>query len=201
MIAEKSHPRLDGRRLRSQRSREKILDALAEAIRDPETEITLPAIAARAGVSVSTLFRHFRDRDGVTDALTQRISARVLAHLALPPVESPELRDRVSELVRRRMVLFEEIGAFVRAGSSAPGRRAQHLGQRSDLERQLAREARQALEPALAARPAAEAKAVLEAAGVLLSLDGWAHLRQTRGLGARAAEAILVRGVSSLVDA
>jgi AcrR family transcriptional regulator len=148
---------------------------------------------------VSTLFRHFRDGDGVTEALTHRITERVLAYLALPPVESPDLRDRVSELVRRRVALFEEIGAFVRAGSSAPGRRAHHLGQRSNLEHQLGREARKTLEPALTALPAAEAKAVLEAAGVLLSLDGWAHLRQTRGLGMRATEAILVRGVLAVV--
>lgn len=188
----------DGRRMRTQRSRERILNAVAEALRDPDIEITIPEIAARSGVSASTIFRHFRDRDGLTDALTERTAARVVRYLAQAPIEDDKLEDRIASLVRRRVALFEEIGPLLRAGANPPGRRAHHRSERMKLEGVLANEFRQALQPALEGLSRAESKLVLEAVGTLLSADSWAHLRMVRGQGVHASEAVLIRALRAI---
>ena len=63
---EEAEPRVDGRRLRSQRSRQRILDALTEALSKPGADASPERVAAEAGVSISTLFRHFKDVEGLT---------------------------------------------------------------------------------------------------------------------------------------
>ncbi len=194
-------PISDGRRIRTQRSRERILNAVAEALRDPDMEITIPEIAARSGVSASTIFRHFKDRDGLTEAMTERMAARVMKYLDQGPIEAEKLEDRIVTLVRRRVALFEEIGPLLRAGANPVGRRAHHRSERKQLEGVLANESHQALQPALKALSNAESKAVLEAVGILLSADSWAHLRTVRGHGVRASEAILTRALQALTSA
>ena len=76
-MLEGTQVRADGRRLRAERNRERILDAVAEALADPDVPITPTGIAARAGVSLSTIVRHFRNRNGLVAALRERTRAQV----------------------------------------------------------------------------------------------------------------------------
>ena len=56
----------------------RIVDA-AEAllVEGPLAGLTLPAVAARAGVTVQTVLRHLGSRDGVVAAVRARVAARV----------------------------------------------------------------------------------------------------------------------------
>lgn len=59
-------------------TRERILDAATEAFWDaPTADISLDAVASRAGVAVQTVLRHFGNRQGVFEAASRRESARI----------------------------------------------------------------------------------------------------------------------------
>lgn len=183
---------LDGRRQRAARSRERILDAVAEALADPDVAITPAGIAARAGVSISTIVRHFRNRNGLVSALRDRIRAQVLPILQAGPFEG-SLEARVQELVRRRAAIFEVVAPAYRA---AP--RDAHPGEwrerREELERVLHAQLRQALEEEVTSQ--ADVEALLCAH---LSFATWDHLRTTQSIAGERARELLVRGALALL--
>ena len=64
-IAEHARPL----RADAQRNREKLLDAAAEAFAEEGEHVALDAIAARAGVGIGTLYRHFPTREALVVAV------------------------------------------------------------------------------------------------------------------------------------
>lgn len=81
----------------ARRNAQRILDATAELITSDPTA-GLEQIAARAGVSRATLYHHFRSRDELMDALTDRSISEVKAALeAARPQEgtAAEATERV----------------------------------------------------------------------------------------------------------
>ena len=63
-----------------QRTRDLILDALTDLLGElPADEITTRAIAARAGVSQPTVYRHFPDRNALLEGLGERILTAIAA--------------------------------------------------------------------------------------------------------------------------
>jgi DNA-binding transcriptional regulator YbjK len=77
-LAEKAHSNQDlGRRIpRQQRSLDKIelmFEATMQLIEEGDVaRLTTNAVAARAGVSIGTLYQYFDGKDGLLDALTTR---------------------------------------------------------------------------------------------------------------------------------
>jgi AcrR family transcriptional regulator len=55
----------------AQRNREKLLIAAAEAFAEQGEDVALEAVAARAGVGIGTLYRHFPNRDALVVAAYQ----------------------------------------------------------------------------------------------------------------------------------
>lgn len=63
------------------RTRDLILDALTDVLSDQRAdEISTREIAARAGVSQPTVYRHFADRQALLEGLSARMSAIVASH-------------------------------------------------------------------------------------------------------------------------
>ena len=141
-------PEKDGRRRRRQQSREAILRALAEAISEPDFEASPEQLAARSGYSISTIFRHFGSRDGLSAAIQDLVRSRVDQHLAAGPFEG-DVRARVAELVRRVSAVFETAMPFLRAVEpdrqrtvGDPARRILDLRVRCEIDAALAPRAR-----------------------------------------------------------
>ena len=63
VVKDKENPQADGRRQRSQRSREKILRAYWELMLAGDMSPSAAAIAEHAGVGLRSVFRHFEDLD------------------------------------------------------------------------------------------------------------------------------------------
>ena len=55
----------DGRRLRSQDSRARIVAAMLDLIREGEIAPSAELVASRANVGLRTVFRHFKDMDSL----------------------------------------------------------------------------------------------------------------------------------------
>ena len=58
-------------RVDAQRNREKVLSAATQAFADAGEDVALETIAARAGVGIGTLYRHFPSRDALLVAAYQ----------------------------------------------------------------------------------------------------------------------------------
>ena len=75
------------------RNREKLLDATSALVAEKRGELSLAAVAERAGVGIGTLYRHFPSRDALLAGLYRNEVARLhgaAARLAreLPPLEA-----------------------------------------------------------------------------------------------------------------
>ncbi|MGB0112669.1 MAG: TetR/AcrR family transcriptional regulator [Ilumatobacteraceae bacterium] len=101
-------PTFDGRRARRERSRQAVVDAAFSLILDGKGPPTADAVAERAGVSVSSIFRNF---DGLADIQQQALGQfrERFAHLltATPP-DGSTLDQRIAFFVRIRLDLYEQ---------------------------------------------------------------------------------------------
>ncbi|MEM1051573.1 MAG: TetR/AcrR family transcriptional regulator, partial [Pseudomonadota bacterium] len=70
--------KLDGRRRRSVRTQEKIVDALIELIGQGNQNPTAQEVADLTGMSIRTVFRQIDDMEGLYRGLTERLEADVL---------------------------------------------------------------------------------------------------------------------------
>ena len=105
----------DGRRARSQRSREAIVAAAFALILDGKGAPSAEDVAERAGVSVSSIFRNF---DGLADIQQQafELFSRQYSHLLASPTPAGDLEARTSAFVRRRLDLYEQAGPLMALG-------------------------------------------------------------------------------------
>jgi len=89
-----------------------VVNAVLEIAKEsPPKIISLPSaaeVAARAGVSERTVFRHFADLNALFVAAASKIRPVQDAYLG-PRPDDPKLADRIAEIVRLRSKLYEEI--------------------------------------------------------------------------------------------
>lgn len=91
----------DGRRMRTERGRTAVVEALIELVNEGQYP-TVAQIAERAGVSERTVFRYFPDREAMYTAAAVEIFPRVAHCVSLfPPEGSTEFRLR--ELLKLRV--------------------------------------------------------------------------------------------------
>lgn len=101
----------DGRRLRSERSRKCIVDALISLIRREEILPSAERVSEEANVGLRTVFRHFEDMDSLYQEVGEQIEAEI-SPLANKPFSSTDWREQVFELIDRKAELFEWIMPF-----------------------------------------------------------------------------------------
>jgi AcrR family transcriptional regulator len=182
----------DGRKLRSLASRERIIEALIALIDEENDPPSAENIAARAGVGLRSVFRHFGDMDSLYTAVMDRIGRRYL-HM-MEPYQSPGWPDQVRESLARRMTLFQGGLGYRRAADMY----------RSGLN--LARAGRRTFDQMLRARlesviPEALRSETLwfEQLDQWLSMDCYASLRDRRGMDHADAVAVITVAVEALV--
>ena len=186
---------MDGRRRRAQRSRERLLDAIEAALR--EADVFKPeSIASRAGVSLSTLFRQFKDLDGLDAAMRERVTARIAPRLA-DLAFAGDTADRVRQLVERRTAAFAELAPFQRVVRRQPTQTEAERVAQARLADALRVQLDAALGAALSAPDRAGTRALVEA---LLSFEAWENLTFAQRLEPGRASGLLVRGVLALLD-
>lgn len=180
----------DGRRRRAERSRDAVVDALLELYGEGELRPGVARIAERAGVSQSSVFRHFQDLDGLVAAAADRQWERIRERFEPPPSEG-DVGDRVRALVDQRLDLHDAAGPAMRAGRAALPDSTSLEGVFSMRRALLRRQVESQFRSELDAAPAVDRTALLDALDAATSLEQVEYLRHDLGFGrARAARAL-----------
>ena len=113
----------DGRALRSERSRRKIVDALFELVGEGNLMPTARQVAERADLGIRTVFRHFADMDSLFEEMSVRLREEVKESLQ---AEIPDrtAAERLDELLRRRCQFYERVSPFWKATEAQRSRSA-----------------------------------------------------------------------------
>lgn len=105
---------MDGRRARAARTREAIVVSALALIDAGELRPTAATIAARAGLSVRSVFQHFTDLEDLFVAVADRHVDRI-ASLYTGAVYEGDLASRIDAFVDHRARLYEAIAPIRRA--------------------------------------------------------------------------------------
>ncbi|MDZ7669645.1 MAG: TetR/AcrR family transcriptional regulator [Gammaproteobacteria bacterium] len=185
-------PPIDGRARRSQKSRQRIIDAMIELVQAGVLEPTADQVAERAGLAMRTVFRHFTDME----SLYREIARRMQSHaqpLLDEPIDGATWQATLHKLVDKRARLYEELLPMRRA-ADALRHRSPFLQQE---DARFARLARDVLRRTLPAELAGDPER-FEALDALLSYDMWMRLRRSQRLSASAARRVLHAATASL---
>jgi len=189
-----SAPVADGRSARKAATRDAIADALLDLLAEGHLRPTAREIAARAGISLRSIYVHFDDLEDLLCVAARRHFTRI-APMLEPTPTTGSMRARAENLVQHRVNLYANLGAIGRATQlQAPFSptlerivRDARARSKKEIERLFAPE----LE-ALAPARRASAVAVIE---VLVGSHAWEALRDVHNLDVRTAMTAVVDAV------
>jgi TetR/AcrR family transcriptional regulator, regulator of autoinduction and epiphytic fitness len=182
-------PVADGRSLRRERNRDAVVEALLAIYREGNLAPSADTIAARAGISVRSLFRYFED----LEALVRTAVASQQRHLAPlfaldAPVELP-FEERLARFLAARVRLLEGIGEVGRVSRSMAGLQPRVREGLTVVRAALRDQLTTAFAPELAALPDDQRLAATAAGDIVSSWESYDLLRNDQRLSkAKAAE-------------
>jgi TetR/AcrR family transcriptional regulator, regulator of autoinduction and epiphytic fitness len=190
---------IDGRHRRAERSRTAVVDALLSLYDDGVVRPGVADIAARAGVSPRSVFRHFADLEGLAEAAIDRQWERV--HVLFDaPAHDGDRDTRVRALVDQRLRLHSAIIGVARAAavlSSSSPVVASTLRARRRL---LADQVTALFAPEIQAREGRARSELAAALEATASLENLEYLRAHAGLSCDATAAVVGRMLHSLLE-
>jgi len=191
-------PRVDGRRLRSERTKQLIIEAFLSLLREEPVMPTAVQIAERAGYSVRSIFERFPDLVALRVAATDYALAQALALAPARQVDA-DRETRVKSQVETRAFTCERGIALWRV-----------LLTTEDNSGELAIRVRRAREttvtrmelmykPELAALSAEERQQTLIALEAITDMESWARMREMHGLSFEEACAVWVNAIDRIL--
>jgi AcrR family transcriptional regulator len=98
-----------------EQTRTRILDAAIELVREQgEQPLTIASVAARAGVTDRTVYRHFDTRDALIRSVWRRMQGRVASE------GFPRTAEALVSSPKHLFPRFDELGELVRASIHSP---------------------------------------------------------------------------------
>jgi AcrR family transcriptional regulator len=188
-----AEPVVDGRRLRSEASRLRIVEAMIALVSEGLTMPPAEAVATRAGVGLRTVFRLFEDMDGLYRGMQAVMTAR-LGGLLEAPVEAADWRAAIDVLIDRRAEAFE-ILLPLQIAADSPRTRSAAL---REGRRRLVQGQRDTLLAVLPVEIQADAERV-QALDLALSFEAWRRLRTDQGADIAQARAVMRRMARALI--
>ena len=183
----------DGRRLRSERSRQAIVDAALALMEEGILVATAQQIAERAGVGIRSFFRHFEDMESLSEAIDEQIRESYEA-LFLGGDRDGTLAERIEHAVERHADAYETVKNIVLSTQAQRWRyevlrknyARNQRGLRKDLDDWL---------PELKSLP----RPVREAVDAIASFEMWQRLREHQGLSKKASIEIVSELLKTLI--
>ena len=192
--------KVDGRRLRAERSRQRMIEAAAKLIEEGDPNPTAERIAARAGLSVRLVYEHFKDLETLTFAVAAYQGTRI-AELMLPVNAALPFSQRIAALVRQRDRLYAVIAPFRRVAQIREPTMATVAAMLRELRRAKREQAVALFAEELARlKPLARRRATA-AVGHLVSFAAWESLHSHQGLSRQEIRAVVRRSLARILGA
>ena len=179
-VKPENEDKVDGRRLRSERSRLAFVDAVLALQEEGVLVPTAQQIADRAGVGIRSFFRHFEDMESLFEAIDDHIRDSYEA-LFINGDRSGTLEERIDGMVTRRADAFESV-TNITQGTRAQLWRYHTLRDNYARNQRGLRKNLDGLLPELQALP----DETRESIDAITSFEMWDRLRSHQGLSKQA---------------
>lgn len=190
---------IDGRRARRDRNRLAVIDALVTLLQEgarPSTE----EIAARAGVSVSSLFRYFDSIDDLQRQMIDLHFERFGPLFELPAIGSGARDERIARFVDARLELHNAVAPAARLARARAFDQPVIADTLTRTRRMLAAQIREHFAQELDAATPAVASDAVDAIDGLTSFETWDLMTTSHGRSTRQVRRNWVRAIASVLD-
>jgi TetR/AcrR family transcriptional regulator, regulator of autoinduction and epiphytic fitness len=188
---------IDGRELRSIRTRAAIVDAWLELMSEGDLAPTAKDVADRARIGLRTVFQHFSDMNALQRAACEQQINRVLDTTERVSPDLP-LAERIDAVARTRARIWEDVTMLRRACERQEWLSADIQGFLTRWERATEELTRRVFATEFAQLSGKQC--IIQSVDALLSWSTWNQLRHRRSLPVEEAISVLVGSVSTLLD-
>jgi TetR/AcrR family transcriptional regulator of autoinduction and epiphytic fitness len=175
-------PLTDGRNQRRDRNRDAVVTALLELYREGRLRPSAEEIAARAGISVRSLFRYFDDVDALVRAAIARQQEHLAPLWALDTDPDRPFAERVERFVADRVRLLRGMGEVGRVARTLAVRQPLILAELARIRHALRAQLAELFAAEVDALPRGERRSVLAAADVVVSWESFDLMHNDQGL-------------------
>jgi AcrR family transcriptional regulator len=170
-------PGVDGRRARRERGRASVVDAMFALLEEGSNVPTVEAVAERAGVSASSVFRYFDSLDDLQHRTIERYFERFAHLFVIPSIGRGDLVTRTVRLVDARLDLYDAIGPLGRLARARALDTPQLAQTLAETRATLARQVRHHFAAELTERTPARADDLVALIDSLTSFEAWDLMR------------------------
>ena len=193
-------PSIDGRRRRSEQTRQAIIDAYLDLVRANQEPPTAQEIAKRAGISTRSVFERFTDLLTLSLAVADYAFEQALAQAAAPNVDA-DFNTRLKAQVEVRAAICEQWLPLWRT-------LLRYQSQSEELSLRIKRiraamMSRIALVygPELSMLPEPERAQLLICLDILTGLESWGRMREDHGLSTESARDLWIKAIARMLPA
>ncbi len=193
-------PAVDGRRARRDRGRASVVDAMFALLEEGHYPPTVEAIAERAGVSASSVFRYFDNLDDLQHRTIERYFERFAHLFVIPSIGHGDLGARIISLVDARLALYDAIGPLARLARARALDTPELARTLADTRAMLARQLREHFAGELAMLTPARSDDLVALVDSLTSFEAWDLMRTAHGRSRPQVRRAWLTGLQSLVS-
>ena len=198
-MTEVAQPDVDGRAARRHRNTDAVLDAVHALFVEGRLEPTIEDVAARAGVSLRSIYRYFPDRHQLLQAALQRRMTVAESLFHIDSMGQGPLEDRIERFAGHRVELHAAMAPTARVALSVASGAPVIAEVVQQRRQQLTEQAREHFRPELEAMSDDDADDVLAAVDLLCQFESVEALRVERRLSPARTRRVLVTALRALL--
>jgi AcrR family transcriptional regulator len=189
---------VDGRRLRSARTRQLIIEAYLALLRESPQIPTSASIAHKAGYSVRSVFERFPDLHALRVAATDEALLKASGQVATQPAAGNR-QDRLKTHVETRGKVCEEWLPLWRALNANQGDSADLKARIRLVRERIIRRIEEMYAPELSTLDERGRRQTVLAMEALVDFESWARMREQFGLSFGEACGVWIRAIDRLL--
>ena len=190
----------DGRRMRSERTRQTLITAYLDLLREKQQPPTAPEIAKRAGCSPRSVFERFSDLLSLGLAAADYAFAEALAQAPAPKVDA-DLYTRLKSQVETRAPICERWLPLWRALLRYQSESDELVIRIKRIRAAMLARLLLVYGPELSTLSEAERSQLLVALDILTDFESWGRMREDHGLSIEAARDIWINAIGRMLPA
>jgi AcrR family transcriptional regulator len=190
--------RIDGRRLRSARTKQLIIEAYLTLLRESSKIPTAASIAEQAGYSVRSVFERFPDLHALRVAATDYAFTQGTAQ-AVARDFSGDRRTRLKSHVETRSWICEQWLPLWRALNANQGDSSELKSRIALMRQAIFKRIELMYEPELSTLGETERRQTLIAIESLIDFESWARMRELNSLSIEEAREVWIKSIDRLL--